>query len=350
MGRGVVPRLRLGDARPDAGRRAAALAAGEDGDAALSGRAPGAPNLGGERLSDLESGRALGARTSGTGWVTYAVDRRARGVPRCSAASLLERRRRRRLPPPALRPLAEFERALRRARFDGGPGMTLSGIEREFAGWPGAAGYVRALREQRYSGRPAAPTRASSAAACARRSRATPACCARGGRCRRGGREGGLAPPQVARRRRAPPLRLRRRCPARPRSQRPARRSSPPAACARRRSRLGASPLPPRAWARNRAPQAHDGPLGPWVAPRTSGAEWDQKESHMTRHFSLLVDDRPEMLLRVTGLCLRRRADVVALRYGRSRHPGWARLDLELAVTSATAAGSPSGWRAGRGP
>ncbi|HKH18876.1 MAG TPA: hypothetical protein VKA57_15215 [Solirubrobacteraceae bacterium] len=53
----------------------------------------------------------------------------------------------------------------------------------------------------------------------------------------------------------------------------------------------------------------------------------------MTRHFSLLMDDRPETLLRVTGLCLRRRADVVALRYGRSRHPGWARLDLELAVS-----------------
>ena len=52
----------------------------------------------------------------------------------------------------------------------------------------------------------------------------------------------------------------------------------------------------------------------------------------MTRRFSLLVDDRPETLLRVTGLCLRRRADVVALHYGRSRHPGWARLDMELAV------------------
>jgi len=65
----------------------------------------------------------------------------------------------------------------------------------------------------------------------------------------------------------------------------------------------------------------------------------------MTRHFSLLVDDRPETLLRVTGLCLRRRADVVALRYGRSRTclgleasspaspRGWARLDLELVVS-----------------
>jgi acetolactate synthase small subunit len=52
----------------------------------------------------------------------------------------------------------------------------------------------------------------------------------------------------------------------------------------------------------------------------------------MTRRFSLLVDDRPETLLRVTGLCLRRRADVTALHYGRSRHPGWARLDLELTV------------------
>jgi acetolactate synthase small subunit len=52
----------------------------------------------------------------------------------------------------------------------------------------------------------------------------------------------------------------------------------------------------------------------------------------MTRHFSLLVDDRPETLLRVTGLCLRRRADVVSLRYGRSRHAGWARLDVELTV------------------
>jgi acetolactate synthase regulatory subunit len=64
----------------------------------------------------------------------------------------------------------------------------------------------------------------------------------------------------------------------------------------------------------------------------------------MTRRFSLLVDDRPETLLRVTGLCLRRRADVVALHYGRSRTclaadgsspaspRGWARLDMELAV------------------
>ena len=55
----------------------------------------------------------------------------------------------------------------------------------------------------------------------------------------------------------------------------------------------------------------------------------------MTRHFSLLVDDRPETLMRVTGLCLRRRADVVALRYARSRggRAGFARLELELVVS-----------------
>ena len=55
----------------------------------------------------------------------------------------------------------------------------------------------------------------------------------------------------------------------------------------------------------------------------------------MTRHFSLLVDDGPETLMRVTGLCLRRRADVVALRYARSRggRAGFARLELELAVS-----------------
>lgn len=53
----------------------------------------------------------------------------------------------------------------------------------------------------------------------------------------------------------------------------------------------------------------------------------------MIRRFSLLVDDRPETLLRVIGLCLRRRASVVELRYGRSRHPGWARVDLELTVS-----------------
>jgi transglutaminase-like putative cysteine protease len=129
---------------------------GDDETLSPNGRTPTAPDLGGERLSDLESNRAR-APDEGTGtatWIAFGVV----AAVLLGGAALLERRRRRRLPPPALRSMAEFERALRRARYDGGPGMTLTGFERRFSGWPGAAGYVRALREQRYSGRPATPT------------------------------------------------------------------------------------------------------------------------------------------------------------------------------------------------
>ena len=129
---------------------------GEDGGAGPLGGSAGAPDLGGERLGDLESGRALAEEEGSNAALTIAGGVLA-GIA-LIAGLLLERRRRRRLPPPAQRPLAEFERALRRAGFDGGPGATLSRIERSFSGWPGAAGYVRALREQRYSGRAAAPT------------------------------------------------------------------------------------------------------------------------------------------------------------------------------------------------
>jgi transglutaminase-like putative cysteine protease len=128
---------------------------GDDDGAGGSGRTLGAPDLGGERLSDLESGRARAQRDGGSPLLPVLA-----GVLALAAltAGVLERRRRKHLPPPSQRPMAEFERALRRARFRGDPGMTLSRIERDFSGWPGAAGYVRALREQRYSGRPAAPT------------------------------------------------------------------------------------------------------------------------------------------------------------------------------------------------
>jgi transglutaminase-like putative cysteine protease len=128
-----------------------------DGEASPgSGGSVGAPDLGGERLSDLESGRAL-AQEERTSPVTYAIVGIVCALIMGGAIGL-ERRRRRALPPPALRPMAEFERALRRARYDRGPSTTLAGMERAFHGWPGAAGYVRALREQRYSGRPAEPT------------------------------------------------------------------------------------------------------------------------------------------------------------------------------------------------
>jgi transglutaminase-like putative cysteine protease len=60
---------------------------------------------------------------------------------------------------PGQRPaLDELERALRRTRRDPGPGTTLRALESSFAGTPAAAGYVRAVRDARYGGRPAAPT------------------------------------------------------------------------------------------------------------------------------------------------------------------------------------------------
>ena len=59
----------------------------------------------------------------------------------------------------------------------------------------------------------------------------------------------------------------------------------------------------------------------------------------MTRRFSLLVTDRPDVLLRVCSLLHRRCATVVSLSYGPSRHPGWARLDLEVSVDERHARG-----------
>jgi protein-glutamine gamma-glutamyltransferase len=55
--------------------------------------------------------------------------------------------------------ISELERALRRTHAGGGPGTTLSALESRFAASPAAAGYIRAIREARYGGRPAAPTR-----------------------------------------------------------------------------------------------------------------------------------------------------------------------------------------------
>jgi transglutaminase-like putative cysteine protease len=57
-------------------------------------------------------------------------------------------------------PLPELERALRRTRRPAGPGATLQGLEESFARSPDAAGYVRALRDQRYRGREEPPTSA----------------------------------------------------------------------------------------------------------------------------------------------------------------------------------------------
>ena len=61
----------------------------------------------------------------------------------------------------------------------------------------------------------------------------------------------------------------------------------------------------------------------------------------MTRRFSLLVTDRPDVLLRVCSLLHRRCATVGSLSYGPSRHPGWARLDLEVSVDERHGRGLP---------
>ena len=156
MGRGVVPAYGWVTRDPTPAAAPARSQAGESTGDASSAPTGGAPGFAGDRQSSSATGLAPAQDEGGSRLELTLLGVLASGL--LIAGALYERRRRRQLPPPAQRPLAEFERALRRARFRGGPGMTLSRIERELTGWPGAVGYVRALREQRYSGRPAAPT------------------------------------------------------------------------------------------------------------------------------------------------------------------------------------------------
>ena len=116
------------------------------------------PSLGGDLPSD--PGRRALASEAGPPWALIALG----GVAAIALAAggwlLLKRRRRRAgTPPPALA-VAELERALRRTRRHPGPGTTLNALEQRFSRSPAAAGYVRAVRELRYGGRPAAPTAA----------------------------------------------------------------------------------------------------------------------------------------------------------------------------------------------
>ena len=109
-----------------------------------------APDLGGAAL-DPRSGLAAQDTTP---WEVYA----GLGVLAALllAGGVFAFRRRGRRPAP----LPELERALRRTRRTPGPGATLQGLEASFARSPDAAGYVRALRDQRYGGRDEAPTSA----------------------------------------------------------------------------------------------------------------------------------------------------------------------------------------------
>ncbi len=116
------------------------------------------PEFGGRRGADPTSRNTL-ATSEPTPWWEIAL-LAAAAVLALVALVLAVRRRRARRPPPALRPVAELERALRRARRPAAPATTLSALEARFGSTPAAVGYVRALRESRYGGRHAVPTRA----------------------------------------------------------------------------------------------------------------------------------------------------------------------------------------------
>jgi transglutaminase-like putative cysteine protease len=114
----------------------------------------GAPDLGG----DVRSGgsRELAAVDEGTPWTTIGIGAGALLLVAGLGVWLL--RRHRRFVAAGWGPVAELERALERTRHAPGPAATLSTVEALFTRTPAAAGYVRALREQRYAGRQAAPT------------------------------------------------------------------------------------------------------------------------------------------------------------------------------------------------
>ena len=143
------PSLRLGHVRPDAVGRAAALA---------ERRPRGGPAR--RRAADLGGGGALDPRagtaaTDGPPWALYVG---GGGARRAAAGRVARSRSCIAAATPG--PLLELERALRRTRRMPNPGATLQALEASFDRSPDAAGYVRALREQRYSGRGDAPTSA----------------------------------------------------------------------------------------------------------------------------------------------------------------------------------------------
>jgi protein-glutamine gamma-glutamyltransferase len=106
---------------------------------------------------DVAAQRTSGtfATAGGTPWWQWPLIALA-ALAGAALAAFGVRRHRRGAPPP----LSELERALRRTRREPAPGTTLHALELRFAATPGAAGYVRALRESRYRETAAHPTRA----------------------------------------------------------------------------------------------------------------------------------------------------------------------------------------------
>ena len=107
------------------------------------------PQLGGGGARDPRTGLAP---TSGPPWALYIGGGVLAALLLAGGAFALAQLRRR----PAA--LIELERALQRTRRGPGPGATLQALEASFSRSPDAAGYVRALRDQRYSARGDPPT------------------------------------------------------------------------------------------------------------------------------------------------------------------------------------------------
>ena len=126
----------------------------DDDPIGAGGAARGAPDLGGDIRTDTSRGAATTGQ--GTPWTLIGLGA-AFLFSMAGVALWLARRHRRRLAA-GWGPVAELERALERARRAPGPSATLSTVEAIFARAPAAAGYVRALREQRYAGREETPT------------------------------------------------------------------------------------------------------------------------------------------------------------------------------------------------
>jgi protein-glutamine gamma-glutamyltransferase len=130
----------------------------EGGSAGSSAANPGPPSLGGDRPSD--PGRRSGVIEEHTWWGWYVLAGAGAVLLIGLVVWLLLRRRRRAGTPAAAVALDELERALRRMGALPSAGTTLQSLELRFARSPAAAGYVRAVRDLRYGGRPVAPTRA----------------------------------------------------------------------------------------------------------------------------------------------------------------------------------------------
>jgi transglutaminase-like putative cysteine protease len=130
----------------------------EEGATSSAGASVGPPSLGGDLPAD--PGRPGAAPEEETSWLPIVLAVIAAVALAAGGWGLWRRRRRRAGTPEAAIAIAELERALRRTRRHPGPATTLRSLEERFARSPAAAGYVRAVRDLRYGGRPAAPTAA----------------------------------------------------------------------------------------------------------------------------------------------------------------------------------------------